>query len=67
MNVGLTKWCSGTIRKQEAHSNGPILDDIILSDPEAIAAAFAAQWTRIVTTIAMEMLKSGMVEAVIYV
>nr|GEU60165.1 ferredoxin-dependent glutamate synthase, chloroplastic [Tanacetum cinerariifolium] len=33
-NVGFAKWSSSTIRKQEAHSNGPVLDDIILSDPE---------------------------------
>ncbi|XP_076893691.1 ferredoxin-dependent glutamate synthase 1, chloroplastic/mitochondrial-like [Bidens hawaiensis] len=33
-NVGFPKWSSTTIRKQEVHSNGPVLDDILLSDPE---------------------------------
>ncbi|XP_076928130.1 ferredoxin-dependent glutamate synthase 1, chloroplastic/mitochondrial-like [Bidens hawaiensis] len=33
-NVGFPKWSSTTIRKQEVHCNGPVLDDILLSDPE---------------------------------
>ncbi|KAI3667231.1 hypothetical protein L6452_42280 [Arctium lappa] len=33
-NVGFPKWSSSTIRKQEVHSNGPVLDDILLSDVE---------------------------------
>lgn len=33
-NVGLPKWSSTTIRNQDAHSNGPVLDDNLLSDPE---------------------------------
>lgn len=33
-NVGFPKWSSTTIRKQEVHSNGPVLDDILLSDAE---------------------------------
>ncbi|KAK1428911.1 hypothetical protein QVD17_17751 [Tagetes erecta] len=33
-NVGVPKWSSTTIRKQEVHSNGPVLDDIMLADPE---------------------------------
>ncbi|XP_059668315.1 ferredoxin-dependent glutamate synthase 1, chloroplastic/mitochondrial-like isoform X1 [Cornus florida] len=33
-NVGLPKWSSTTIRNQDVHSNGPVLDDILLSDPE---------------------------------
>ncbi|KAL8258587.1 hypothetical protein R6Q59_026540 [Mikania micrantha] len=33
-NVGIPKWSSTAIRKQEVHSNGPVLDDILLSDPE---------------------------------
>ncbi|XP_024973961.1 ferredoxin-dependent glutamate synthase, chloroplastic [Cynara cardunculus var. scolymus] len=33
-NVGFPKWSSSTIRKQEVHSNGPVLDDILLSDAE---------------------------------
>ncbi|CAI9787509.1 unnamed protein product [Fraxinus pennsylvanica] len=33
-NVGLPKWTSTMIRNQEVHSNGPVLDDILLSDQE---------------------------------
>ncbi|KAH7677006.1 Glutamate synthase (ferredoxin) protein [Dioscorea alata] len=33
-NVGLAKWSSTQIRSQEVHSNGPVLDDVILSDSE---------------------------------
>lgn len=33
-SVGLPAWSSTQIRKQEVHSNGPVLDDTILSDPE---------------------------------
>ncbi|KAK8649235.1 hypothetical protein V6N13_129968 [Hibiscus sabdariffa] len=33
-NVGLPKWSSTAIRTQEVHSNGPVLDDNILADPE---------------------------------
>lgn len=33
-NVGLPKWSSTEIRNQDVHTNGPVLDDIILSDPE---------------------------------
>ncbi|CAL5423087.1 unnamed protein product [Camellia sinensis] len=32
--VGLPKWSSTRIRLQDVHSNGPVLDDIVLSDPE---------------------------------
>ena len=32
--VGLPKWSSTEIRNQEVHSNGPVLDDVILADPE---------------------------------
>lgn len=32
--VGLPKWSSTQIRLQDVHSNGPVLDDILLSDPE---------------------------------
>jgi glutamate synthase (ferredoxin) len=28
------KWTSTQIRKQEVHSNGPVLDDVLLNDPE---------------------------------
>ncbi|KAJ0978810.1 hypothetical protein J5N97_014284 [Dioscorea zingiberensis] len=33
-SAGLPKWSSTQIRNQEVHSNGPVLDDILLSDPE---------------------------------
>ncbi|GFY96133.1 glutamate synthase 2 [Actinidia rufa] len=33
-NVGLPKWSSTKIRHQDVHSNGPVLDDVLLSDPE---------------------------------
>ncbi|KAL1351164.1 hypothetical protein HN51_015114 [Arachis hypogaea] len=33
-NVGLPEWSSTTIRNQEAHTNGPVLDDVLLADPE---------------------------------
>lgn len=37
-SVGLPKWSSTQIRGQEVHSNGVILDDILLSDPEVCIA-----------------------------
>lgn len=37
-NVGLPKWSSTTIRNQDAHSNGPVLDDTLLSDVEIAEA-----------------------------
>ncbi|XP_010543537.1 PREDICTED: ferredoxin-dependent glutamate synthase 1, chloroplastic/mitochondrial [Tarenaya hassleriana] len=36
--VGLPQWSSTAIRKQVVHTNGPVLDDIILEDPEVIDA-----------------------------
>ncbi|KAI8562483.1 hypothetical protein RHMOL_Rhmol03G0039900 [Rhododendron molle] len=33
-NVGLPKWSSTKIRLQDVHSNGPVLDDVLLADPE---------------------------------
>lgn len=33
-SVGLPKWSSTAIRTQDVHSNGAVLDDILLSDPE---------------------------------
>ncbi|XP_059428219.1 ferredoxin-dependent glutamate synthase, chloroplastic isoform X1 [Corylus avellana] len=33
-NVGLPKWSSTAIRNQDVHTNGPVLDDILLEDPE---------------------------------
>ncbi|KAL2952562.1 hypothetical protein AAZX31_19G117500 [Glycine max] len=33
-NVGLPKWSSTEIRNQEPHTNGPVLDDVLLADPE---------------------------------
>ncbi|KAG1331820.1 ferredoxin-dependent glutamate synthase, chloroplastic [Cocos nucifera] len=37
-SVGLPKWSSSEIRNQDVHTNGPVLDDIILSDPEIAEA-----------------------------
>ncbi|KAI4965209.1 hypothetical protein ZWY2020_055235 [Hordeum vulgare] len=34
MNSGLPKWSSSQIRSQDVHSNGPVLDETILADPE---------------------------------
>uniref|UniRef100_A0A453AU94 glutamate synthase (ferredoxin) n=1 Tax=Aegilops tauschii subsp. strangulata TaxID=200361 RepID=A0A453AU94_AEGTS len=34
MNAGLPKWSSSQIRSQDVHSNGPVLDETILADPE---------------------------------
>lgn len=36
-NVGLPALSSTQIRKQEVHTNGPVLDETILSDPEVIS------------------------------
>ncbi|KAG6520459.1 hypothetical protein ZIOFF_017515 [Zingiber officinale] len=33
-NVGVPKWSSSEIRNQAVHTNGPVLDEIILSDTE---------------------------------
>ncbi|KAL5197407.1 hypothetical protein ABZP36_000919 [Zizania latifolia] len=33
-NAGLPKWSSSQIRSQDVHSNGPVLDDIILADTD---------------------------------
>ncbi|GMY19377.1 ferredoxin-dependent glutamate synthase, chloroplastic [Fagus crenata] len=33
-NVGLPKWSSTAIRNQDVHTNGPVLDDSLLADPE---------------------------------
>ncbi|XP_059289522.1 ferredoxin-dependent glutamate synthase, chloroplastic-like [Lycium ferocissimum] len=33
-NVGLPEWSSTMIRNQEVHSNGPVLDDVLLADPK---------------------------------
>lgn len=33
-SVGLPKWSSTEIRNQNVHTNGPVLDEILLSDPE---------------------------------
>lgn len=33
-STGTAKWSSTEIRNQEVHSNGPVLDDTILADPE---------------------------------
>lgn len=33
-NVGLPKWSSTEIRNQDVHSNGRVLDEVLLADPE---------------------------------
>lgn len=33
-SVGLPKLSSTDIRNQDIHSNGPVLDDVVLADPE---------------------------------
>lgn len=33
-NVGLPKWSSTIIRNQDVHTNGPVLDDVLLADQE---------------------------------
>ena len=33
-NVGLPKWSSTEIRNQDVHTNGPVLDEVLLADPE---------------------------------
>lgn len=33
-NVGFPEWSSSMIRNQEVHSNGPVLDDVLLADPK---------------------------------
>lgn len=35
-SVGLPKWSSTVIRNQDVHSNGTVLDDVLLSDPEVM-------------------------------
>ncbi|KAF7834758.1 ferredoxin-dependent glutamate synthase, chloroplastic-like [Senna tora] len=35
-SVGLPKWTSTAIRNQETHTNGLVLDDALLADPEAL-------------------------------
>ncbi|XP_051138619.1 ferredoxin-dependent glutamate synthase, chloroplastic-like [Andrographis paniculata] len=37
-NSGYPKWSSTVIRNQEVHSNGPVLDDTLLADPEIAKA-----------------------------
>jgi glutamate synthase (ferredoxin) len=34
----LPKWSSTKIRNQEVHTNGPVLDDVILADAEVNAS-----------------------------
>lgn len=38
-NVGLPKWSSTEIRNQDVHTNGLVLDDTILADPEVNTTA----------------------------
>ncbi|KAJ4845666.1 Ferredoxin-dependent glutamate synthase 1, chloroplastic/mitochondrial [Turnera subulata] len=37
-SAGLAKWSSTQIRNQEVHANGPVLDDVLLADPEIVEA-----------------------------
>lgn len=37
-NVGLPKWSSTEIRNQDVHTNGPVLDEVLLADPEVTHA-----------------------------
>lgn len=39
-NVGLPKWSSTQIRNQDVHSNGPVLDDVLLADPEVTTCIY---------------------------
>lgn len=39
-SAGLPKLNSTQIRGQEVHSNGPVLDDELLSDPEVCTAIY---------------------------
>ncbi|KAI8024398.1 hypothetical protein LOK49_LG03G03151 [Camellia lanceoleosa] len=42
--VGLPKWSSTQISLQDVHSNGPVLDDILLSDPKRGRLKGRSQW-----------------------
>ncbi|CAL5444411.1 unnamed protein product [Camellia sinensis] len=42
--VGLPKWSSTRIRLQDVHSNSPVLDDILLSDPKRGRLKGRSQW-----------------------
>ncbi|XP_028063804.1 uncharacterized protein LOC114267023 [Camellia sinensis] len=42
--VGLPKWSSTRIRLQDVHSNSPVLDDILLSDPKRGRLKSRSQW-----------------------
>ncbi|ONM60370.1 Ferredoxin-dependent glutamate synthase, chloroplastic [Zea mays] len=35
-NAGLPEWSSSQIRSQDVHTNGPVLDETILADPEVV-------------------------------
>uniref|UniRef100_A0A0D6QXK2 glutamate synthase (ferredoxin) n=1 Tax=Araucaria cunninghamii TaxID=56994 RepID=A0A0D6QXK2_ARACU len=37
-NVGMPRWSSTKIRQQDVHTNGPVLDEILLADPQISAA-----------------------------
>ncbi|KAJ0043018.1 hypothetical protein Pint_18249 [Pistacia integerrima] len=37
-NAGLPKWSSTEIRNQDVHTNGPVLDNVLLADPEIFDA-----------------------------
>ena len=33
-SVGRPKWSNTKIRQQDVHTNGPVLDDILMADPQ---------------------------------
>jgi hypothetical protein len=46
-NAGLPKWSSSEIRNQDVHTNGPVLDETILADPEVMfSIVILVTWTK---------------------
>jgi hypothetical protein len=43
-SVGLPKLSSTDIRNQDVHSNGPVLDDVVLADPEVCFISISQFW-----------------------
>jgi hypothetical protein len=39
-DIGFPKLTSSEIRQQEVHSNGPVLDDTLLVDPQVVVTSF---------------------------
>jgi glutamate synthase (ferredoxin) len=49
-SAGLPKWSSSQIRSQDVHSNGPVLDETILADPDVMfSIRFSVTLTSLVT------------------